>query len=309
MKTNLESLYRELGVIYQFDSNYKYIGTFLWVEQAKQFGYSVKEVAAAAFNHELTKDGYYFVSSPICNIEDVRIETTQQCVLQINKLGLVECIHRTAADAAIDYGKGLYLCLNLLRRTAGGFYWRKVSKEYIKFLPYIDNINRYIKHTEPQTDEVTFYRDLKEASEDTLLTEDEIYDAIFTPNHYDENEWQYIRTTLDFEQLQDKSLKEIQAENSLMQLLPFNNDKCLVGNVKRFMESYSDNDVLMLSNDDKLTVLGEFNSIHQAEIETTFTNIWPCVKKKKGHKTAGGFRWMYRKDYDELKKQLENELS
>ena len=78
MKTNLESLYRELGVIYQFDSNYKYIGTFLWVEQAKQFGYSVKEVAAAAFNRELTKDGYYFISSPICNIEDVRIETTQQ---------------------------------------------------------------------------------------------------------------------------------------------------------------------------------------------------------------------------------------
>lgn len=307
MKTDLESLYRELGVIYQFDRYYNYIGTFLWAEQAKQFGYSVKEVAAAAFNHELTKDGYYFVSSPICNIEDVRIETTQQCVLQINKLGLVECIYRTAADAAIDYGKGLYLCLNLLRRTAGGFYWRKVSKEYIKFLPYADNINRYIKHTEPQTGEVTFYRDLEEASEDTLLTEDEIYDAIFTPNHYDENEWQYIRTTLYFEQLQDKSLKEIQAENSLMQLLPFNNDKCLAGNVKQFMESYNDNDVLMLSDDDKLTVLGEFNSVYQAEIETAFANIWRCVKKK-GHKTTGGFRWMYRKDYYELKKQLENEL-
>ena len=29
MKTNLESLYRELGVIYQFDRNYKYIGTYL----------------------------------------------------------------------------------------------------------------------------------------------------------------------------------------------------------------------------------------------------------------------------------------
>ncbi len=37
--------------------------------------------------------------------------------------------------------------------------------------------------------------------------------------------------------------------------------------------------------------------------------VWMDAKKKKGYKTAGGFRWMYRKDYDELKKQLENELS
>lgn len=306
---NFKSFYDEIGIIYQFDRDYHYIGTFLWLDQVEQFGLSKKEVAAAIFNHELTKDGYYFVNSPITNIEDVNDNVTQECILQINKLGLIECIHETAADAVECYGQGIYLCLRLLRRTAGGFYWRKVSRKYTKFLPFIDKINRYVKHKDLQTGQITYYRDLHEASEDTLFTEDEIYGAIFTPNDYNENEWQYVRTTFDFLQLQNKSIDEIEDENSLLQLLPFDkNAKCLVGSVKNFIDHYDNNDVLMLQNDDSFTILCEFKSIRQAENETTFTNIGPCVRQKKGHNTAGGFRWMYRKDYNELMKKLENEL-
>ena len=73
--------------------------------------------------------------------------------------------------------------------------------------------------------------------------------------------------------------------------------------------SFSPSDVLMVTNDENYSIIDIFNNAHQAEVETGIKSIWPCVKKKKGYKTAGGFRWMYRKDYNELKKQLENELS
>ena len=136
---------------------------------------------------------------------------------------------------------------------------------------------------------------------------------IFTPSEYGMSEWSYVRTTLDYNDACLNGVAKIEKENSHNQHFPLENPECLVGNFKYRRKSFAIksllDDVLMVTNDENYNIMDTFDNVHQAEIETTFTNIWPCVKKKKGHKTAGGFRWMYRKDYDELKKQLENELS
>lgn len=298
-----------IGIIYQLDRNYNLVSTFLSLKQAEVYGYSKKEVAAAVLNHELTKDGFYYVNAPTDNIGEVSPEYAKQNVLQINKLGLIDTTYENIKDAVDDYGNKIYSCIKHVRRSAYGFYWAKpLPKDQIAIFDEA-KINRFVKHAE--NNETILYETIKQASEDTLLTEDEIYDMIFTPSEYGMNEWSYIRTTLSYKDACLNDITKIEKENSHNQYFPLENPECLVGNFKYKRNSFAINslsDVLMVTNDENYNVLDTFDNVHQAEVETGIKNIWPCVKKKKGSKTAGGFRWMYRKDYDELKKQLDNEL-
>lgn len=300
---------RLFNYIMLLDKNYKFINIFSDITEASDFcKCAQKEIEAAILNHECTRIGY-FVESLVGLDDVVEAKTFDKWpVIQINKLGLIENVHKTLAEASYNYGQNIYLCARGVRRYASGFYWKTISDKFTITNFLIDKINRFVLHKEKL--KYKLYRDIKTAAYDNCVTENEIYDAIFTPCEYSSSEWSYIRTTLDFEIAKESNLDDLYAENSLMQISPFDKPQCLVGNYikKDIFLKESDNDVLMVSNDDNYNILGTFKNVHQAELETTFKNIWPCVKKKNGYKTSGGFRWMYRKDYTKLIKRLEDEL-
>ena len=307
---DIQQIVDSIGIIYQLDRNYNLVSTFLSLKQTEVYGYSKKEIAAAVLNHELTKDGFYYVNAPTNDAGEIGLDYAKQNILQINKLGLVDTVYENIKDAVSDFGDKIYSCIKHVRSSAYGFYWTKPLPKDQTALFDEDKINRFVKHIE--NDEVVLYESIKQASEDTLLTEDEIYDMIFTPSEYGMSEWSYVRTTLDYNDACLNGVAKIEKENSHNQLFPLENPECLVGNFKYKRNSFAINslsDVLMVTNDESYNIIDTFDNAHQAEVETGIKSIWPCVKKKKGYKTAGGFRWMYRKDYDELKKQLENELS
>lgn len=307
---DIQQIVNSIGIIYQLDRNYNLVSTFLSLKQTEVYGYSKKEIAAAVLNHELTKDGFYYVNAPTNDAGEIGLDYAKQNILQINKLGLVDTVYENIKDAVSDFGDKIYSCIKHVRSSAYGFYWTKPLPKDQTALFDEDKINRFIKHIE--NDEVVLYESIKQASEDTLLTEDEIYDMIFTPSEYGMSEWSYVRTTLDYNDACLNGVAKIEKENSHNQLFPLENPECLVGNFKYKRNSFAINslsDVLMVTNDESYNIIDTFDNAHQAEVETGIKSIWPCVKKKKGYKTAGGFRWMYRKDYNELKKQLENELS
>ena len=307
---DIQQIVDSIGIIYQLDRNYNLVSTFLSLKQTEVYGYSKKEIAAAVLNHELTKDGFYYVNAPTNDAGEIGLDYAKQNILQINKLGLVDTVYENIKDAVSDFGDKIYSCIKHVRSSAYGFYWTKPLPKDQTALFDEAKINRFVKHVE--NDEVVLYESIKQASEDTLLTEDEIYDMIFTPSEYGMSEWSYVRTTLDYNDACLNGVAKIEKENSHNQLFPLENPECLVGNFKYKRNSFAINslsDVLMVTNDESYNIIDTFDNAHQAEVETGIKNIWPCVKKKKGSKTAGGFRWMYRKDYNELKKQLENELS
>ena len=307
---DIQQIVDSIGIIYQLDRNYNLVSTFLSLKQTEVYGYSKKEIAAAVLNHELTKDGFYYVNAPTNDAGEIGLDYAKQNILQINKLGLVDTVYENIKDAVSDFGDKIYSCIKHVRSSAYGFYWTKPLPKDQTALFDEDKINRFVKHIE--NDEVVLYESIKQASEDTLLTEDEIYDMIFTPSEYGMSEWSYIRTTLDYNDACLNGVAKIEKENSHNQHFPLENPECLVGNFKYKRNSFAINslsDVLMVTNDESYNIIDTFDNAHQAEVETGIKSIWPCVKKKKGYKTAGGFRWMYRKDYNELKKQLENELS
>ena len=307
---DIQQIVDSIGIIYQLDRNYNLVSTFLSLKQTDVYGYSKKEIAAAVLNHELTKDGFYYVNAPTNDAGEIGLDYAKQNILQINKLGLVDTVYENIKDAVSDFGDKIYSCIKHVRSSAYGFYWTKPLPKDQTALFDEDKINRFVKHVE--NDEVVLYESIKHASEDTLLTEDEIYDMIFTPSEYGMSEWSYVRTTLDYNDACLNGVAKIEKENSHNQHFPLENPECLVGNFKYKRNSFAINslsDVLMVTNDDSYNIIDTFDNAHQAEVETGIKSIWPCVKKKKGYKTAGGFRWMYRKDYNELKKQLENELS
>jgi hypothetical protein len=304
-----KSFYDEIGIIYQLDRNYNLISTFLSLKQAEIFGYSKKEITAAILNHELTKDGFYYINAPTNNIGEINPDYTKQNILQINKLGLIDTIYENIKDATIDFGDKIYSCIKHVRSSAYGFYWTKPLPKDQTAVYDEAKINRFIKHIE--NNESVIYETIEQASEDTLLSEDEIYDMIFTPSEYGMGEWSYIRTTFNYEDACLNGLAKIEKENSHNQFFPLENPECLVGNFKYKRNCFAINslsDVLMITNDENNKIVDSFDNVHQAEVETGIKNIWPCVKKKKGSKTSGGFKWMYRKDYNELMKKLENEL-
>ena len=307
---DIQQIVDSIGIIYQLDRNYNLVSTFLSLKQTEVYGYSKKEIAAAVLNHELTKDGFYYVNAPTNDAGEIGLDYAKQNILQINKLGLVDTVYENIKDAVSDFGDKIYSCIKHVRSSAYGFYWAKPLPKDQTALFDEAKINRFVKHIE--NDEVVLYESIKHASEDTLLTEDEIYDMIFTPSEYGMSEWSYVRTTLDYNDACLNGVAKIEKENSHNQHFPLENPECLVGNFKYKRNSFAINslsDVLMVTNDESYNIIDTFDNAHQAEVETGIKSIWPCVKKKKGYKTAGGFRWMYRKDYDELKKQLENELS
>ena len=307
---DIQQIVDSIGIIYQLDRNYNLVSTFLSLKQTEVYGYSKKEIAAAVLNHELTKDGFYYVNAPTNDAGEIGLDYAKQNILQINKLGLVDTVYENIKDAVSDFGDKIYSCIKHVRSSAYGFYWTKPLPKDRTALFDEAKINRFVKHIE--NDEVVLYESIKHASEDTLLTEDEIYDMIFTPSEYGMSEWSYVRTTLDYNDACLNGVAKIEKENSHNQLFPLENPECLVGNFKYKRNSFAINslsDVLMVTNDESYNIIDTFDNAHQAEVETGIKSIWPCVKKKKGYKTAGGFRWMYRKDYNELKKQLENELS
>ena len=307
---DIQQIVDSIGIIYQLDRNYNLVSTFLSLKQTEVYGYSKKEIAAAVLNHELTKDGFYYVNAPTDDAGEIGLDYAKQNILQINKLGLVDTVYENIKDAVSDFGDKIYSCIKHVRSSAYGFYWTKPLPKDQTALFDEDKINRFVKHVE--NDEAVLYESIKQASEDTLLTEDEIYDMIFTPSEYGMSEWSYVRTTLDYNDACLNGVAKIEKENSHNQLFPLENPECLVGNFKYKRNSFAINslsDVLMVTNDESYNIIDTFDNAHQAEVETGIKSIWPCVKKKKGYKTAGGFRWMYRKDYNELKKQLENELS
>ena len=307
---DIQQIVDSIGIIYQLDRNYNLVSTFLSLKQTEVYGYSKKEIAAAVLNHELTKDGFYYVNAPTNDAGEIGFDYAKQNILQINKLGLVDTVYENIKDAVSDFGDKIYSCIKHVRSSAYGFYWTKPLPKDQTALFDEAKINRFVKHIE--NDEVVLYESIKHASEDTLLTEDEIYDMIFTPSEYGMSEWSYVRTTLDYNDACLNGVAKIEKENSHNQHFPLENPECLVGNFKYKRNSFAINslsDVLMVTNDESYNIIDTFDNAHQAEVETGIKSIWPCVKKKKGYKTAGGFRWMYRKDYDELKKQLENELS
>ena len=307
---DIQQIVDSIGIIYQLDRNYNLVSTFLSLKQTEVYGYSKKEIAAAVLNHELTKDGFYYVNAPTNDAGEIGLDYAKQNILQINKLGLVDTVYENIKDAVSDFGDKIYSCIKHVRSSAYGFYWAKPLPKDQTALFDEAKINRFVKHVE--NDEVVLYESIKHASEDTLLTEDEIYDMIFTPSEYGMSEWSYVRTTLDYNDACLNGVAKIEKENSHNQLFPLENPECLVGNFKYKRNSFAINslsDVLMVTNDESYNIIDTFDNAHQAEVETGIKSIWPCVKKKKGYKTAGGFRWMYRKDYNELKKQLENELS
>lgn len=307
---DIQQIVDSIGIIYQLDRNYNLVSTFLSLKQTEVYGYSKKEIAAAVLNHELTKDGFYYVNAPTNDAGEIGLDYAKQNILQINKLGLVDTVYENIKDAVSDFGDKIYSCIKHVRSSAYGFYWTKPLPKDQAALFDETKINRFVKHVE--NDEVVLYESIKQASEDTLLTEDEIYDMIFTPSEYGMSEWSYIRTTLNYKDACLNDIAKIEKENSHNQHFPLENPECLVGNFKYKRNSFAINslsDVLMVTNDESHNIIDTFDNAHQAEVETGIKSIWPCVKKKKGYKTAGGFRWMYRKDYNELKKQLENELS
>ena len=307
---DIQQIVDSIGIIYQLDRNYNLVSTFLSLKQAEIYGYSKKEIAAAVLNHELTKDGFYYVNAPTNDAGEIGLDYAKQNILQINKLGLVDTVYENIKDAVSDFGDKIYSCIKHVRSSAYGFYWAKPLPKDQTALFDEAKINRFVKYVE--NDEVVLYESIKHASEDTLLTEDEIYDMIFTPSEYGMSEWSYVRTTLDYNDACLNGVAKIEKENSHNQHFPLENPECLVGNFKYKRNSFAINslsDVLMVTNDESYNIIDTFDNAHQAEVETGIKSIWPCVKKKKGYKTAGGFRWMYRKDYNELKKQLENELS
>lgn len=307
---DIQQIVDSIGIIYQLDRNYNLVSTFLSLKQAEIYGYSKKEIAAAVLNHELTKDGFYYVNAPTNDAIEIGLDYAKQNILQINKLGLVDTVYENIKDAVSDFGDKIYSCIKHVRSSAYGFYWTKPLPKDQAALFDEAKINRFVKHVE--NDEVVLYESIKQASEDTLLTEDEIYDMIFTPSEYGMSEWSYVRTTLDYNDACLNGVAKIEKENSHNQHFPLENPECLVGNFKYKRNSFAINslsDVLMVTNDENYSIIDTFDNAHQAEVETGIKSIWSCVKKKKGYKTAGGFRWMYRKDYNELKKQLENELS
>ena len=307
---DIQQIVDSIGIIYQLDRNYNLVSTFLSLKQTEVYGYSKKEIAAAVLNHELTKDGFYYVNAPTNDAGEIGLDYAKQNILQINKLGLVDTVYENIKDAVSDFGDKIYSCIKHVRSSAYGFYWAKPLPKDQTALFDEAKINRFVKHVE--NDEVVLYESIKQASEDTLLTEDEIYDMIFTPSEYGMSEWSYVRTTLDYNDACLNGVAKIEKENSHNQHFPLENPECLVGNFKYKRNSFAINslsDVLMVTNDESYNIIDTFDNAHQAEVETGIKSIWPCVKKKKGYKTAGGFRWMYRKDYNELKKQLENELS
>ena len=307
---DIQQIVDSIGIIYQLDRNYNLVSTFLSLKQTEVYGYSKKEIAAAVLNHELTKDGFYYVNAPTNDAGEIGLDYAKQNILQINKLGLVDTVYENIKDAVSDFGDKIYSCIKHVRSSAYGFYWTKPLPKDQTALFDEAKINRFVKHIE--NDEAVLYESIKHASEDTLLTEDEIYDMIFTPSEYGMSEWSYVRTTLDYNDACLNGVAKIEKENSHNQHFPLENPECLVGNFKYKRNSFAINslsDVLMVTNDESYNIIDTFDNAHQAEVETGIKSIWPCVKKKKGYKTAGGFRWMYRKDYDELKKQLENELS
>lgn len=307
---DIQQIVDSIGIIYQLDRNYNLVSTFLSLKQTEVYGYSKKEIAAAVLNHELTKDGFYYVNAPTNDAGEIGLDYAKQNILQINKLGLVDTVYENIKDAVSDFGDKIYSCIKHVRSSAYGFYWTKPLPKDQAALFDEAKINRFVKRVE--NDEVVLYESIKQASEDTLLTEDEIYDMIFTPSEYGMGEWSYVRTTLNYNDACLNGVAKIEKENSHNQLFPLENPECLVGNFKYKRNSFAINslsDVLMITNDESYNIIDTFDNAHQAEVETGIKSIWPCVKKKKGYKTAGGFRWMYRKDYDELKKQLENELS
>ena len=306
---DIQQIVDSIGIIYQLDRNYNLVSTFLSLKQTEVYGYSKKEIAAAVLNHELTKDGFYYVNAPTNDAGEIGLDYTKQNILQINKLGLVDTVYENIKDAVSDFGDKIYSCIKHVRSSAYGFYWTKPLPKDKTALFDEAKINRFVKHIE--NDEVVLYESIKHASEDTLLTEDEIYDMIFTPSEYGMSEWSYVRTTLDYNDACLNGVAKIEKENSHNQHFPLENPECLVGNFKYKRNSFAINslsDVLMVTNDESYNIIDTFDNAHQAEVETGIKSIWPCVKKKKGYKTAGGFRWMYRKAYNELKKQLENEL-
>lgn len=307
---DIQQIVDSIGIIYQLDRNYNLVSTFLSLKQTEVYGYSKKEIAAAVLNHELTKDGFYYVNAPTDDAGEIGLDYAKQNILQINKLGLVDTVYENIKDAVSDFGDKIYSCIKHVRSSAYGFYWTKPLPKDQTALFDEAKINRFVKHIE--NDEAVLYESIKQASEDTLLTEDEIYDMIFTPSEYGMSEWSYVRTTFDYNDACLNGVAKIEKENSHNQLFPLENPECLVGNFKYKRNSFAINslsDVLMVTNDENYSIIDTFDNAHQAEVETGIKSIWPCVKKKKGYKTAGGFRWMYRKDYNELKKQLENELS
>lgn len=302
---DIQQIVDSIGIIYQLDRNYNLVSTFLSLKQTEVYGYSKKEIAAAVLNHELTKDGFYYVNAPTNDAGEIGLDYAKQNILQINKLGLVDTVYENIKDAVSDFGDKIYCCIKHVRSSAYGFYWTKpLPKDQTALLDEA-KINRFVKHIE--NDEAVLYESIKQASEDTLLTEDEIYDMIFTPSEYGMSEWSYVRTTLDYNDACLNGIAKIEKENSHNQHFPLENPECLVGNFKYKRNSFAINslsDVLMVTNDESYNIIDTFDNAHQAEIETGIKSIWPCVKKKKGYKTAGGFRWMYRKDYNELKKAI-----
>ena len=105
------------------------------------------------------------------------------------------------------------------------------------------------------------------------------------------NEWSYIRTTYNFEELTNKDIKDIEAENTMLCFKPQPNDFCMV-NVKK-----STREILMISKDGN--IVNTFTSINQAQLKTGIYNIWPCVNHIGKHKTAGGYYWKFKDEYED----------
>lgn len=285
---SLQKIIENIGMIHVFNKDYIYETTYLHYSEAKLFGRSEKEVIAAVLNHELTADGHYYIQSPCKDLNELQPDKVQKYILQINKLGLVEFIYDSQSSAISDYSSSVSRGIKMSSPSCG-YYWRKIFSK-ASFKP-VNKINRFIKHN--VNDEIMFYKDLKSASEDTLLSEQEIYDSIFTATecYNKNNEWSYIRTTYDFEELTNKDIKDIEAENTMLCFKPQPNDFCMV-NVKK-----STREILMISKDGN--IVNTFTSINQAQLKTGIYNIWPCVNHIGKHKTAGGYYWKFKDEYED----------
>ena len=253
---DIQQIVDSIGIIYQLDRNYNLVSTFLSLKQTDVYGQSKKEIAAAVLNHELTKDGFYYVNAPTNDAGEIGLDYAKQNILQINKLGLVDTVYENIKDAVSDFGDKIYSCIKHVRSSAYGFYWTKPLPKDQTALFDEAKINRFVTHVE--NDEVVLYESIKHASEDTLLTEDEIYDMIFTPSEYGMSEWSYVRTTLDYNDACLNGVAKIEKENSHNQLFPLENPECLVGNFKYKRNSFAINslsDVLMVTNDESYNII------------------------------------------------------
>lgn len=297
---NYKSIIGERQIL-QFDLDYNLTGIFPNIDYIGLFGFSKKEVMAAILNHEYTKQGYYYVVSPMQQ-EYNTLNDKYKLVLQINKVGLIHNIYTNASDAILNYGNMIYNCFKPeYKHYAYGFYWAKsVTDRSFKIFD-ICRINRFILHTNEDGSTLLF-RNIKHASEYYEISEDEIYDKLFTPTEcYRKNEWQFIRTFNNYDDACCRSIDTLLSVNSLNFEDPFSDISCLVrkNDTLKTKEKPSDKDILMIDKD-YFEIKRVFLNANEAKRKTGISNIWLCLKHVNGHKTAGGYRWMYRKEYNDL---------